>query len=96
MKKFKVLLVNPPNSVPQNSDFVINIFQPLGLAYVAAMLQQHKINVEILDALAQGFDQEHFLKHKKLVGLDYQTIKEKIIASNPDVVGIPFLSAFNP
>jgi len=88
MKKFKVLLVNPPNSVPQNSDFVINIFQPLGLAYVAAMLQQHKINVEILDALAQGFDQEHFLKHKKLVGLDYQTIKEKIIASNPDVVGI--------
>lgn len=88
MKKFKVLLVNPPNSVPKNSDFVINIFQPLGLAYVAATLFQHKINVEILDALAQGFDQTHFLKGRKIIGLDYQTIKEKITASNPDIVGI--------
>jgi len=88
MKNLKVLLINPPNSVPKNSDFVINIFQPLGLAYVAATLQQHKINVEILDALAQGFDQEHFFKQKKIIGLDYKTIKEKIVASEPDIVGI--------
>ena len=64
MKNPKVLLINPPNSIPQNSDFVINIFQPLGLAYVAAMLQKNNINVEILDALALGFDQEHRLGKK--------------------------------
>ena len=88
MKNPKVLLINPPNSIPQNSDFVINIFQPLGLAYVAAMLQKNNINVEILDALALGFDQEHRLGKKKLIGLNYQNIKQKIQASNPDIVGI--------
>jgi len=56
-KKFKVLLINPPNSIPVDSDFVVNIFQPLGLAYIAASLEAHNIPVEIYDTLALGFDQ---------------------------------------
>lgn len=88
MSKIKVLFIHPPNSIPLNSNFVINIYQPLGLAYVAAMLQKHKIKTEILDALALGFDREHLLSNKKLIGLSYRDIEKKIRASNPDIVGI--------
>lgn len=84
----KILLINPTNSVDIKSDFIVNIFQPIGLAYVAAMLEKHKYKVEILDALAQGFDNEKIIKNKRVIGLDYQTIKEKIIKFNPDIVGI--------
>jgi len=88
MKHFRVLLINPPNSVPIKSNFVINVFQPLGLAYVASSLEKHKYSVEIFDALALGFDQEKIIASRKVIGADYQTIKNKIIDYRPDLVGI--------
>jgi len=88
MKHFRVLLINPLNSVPVKSTFVINLFQPLGLAYVAASLEKNKYPVEILDALALGFDQEKIIGSKKVIGLSYQAIKNKIIDYRPDLVGI--------
>jgi len=88
MKKYRVLLINPPNSIPKNSDFVINLFQPLGLAYVAASLEKNNYPVEIYDALALGFDQEKIVGSRKIIGLGYSTIKKKIISFKPDIVGI--------
>lgn len=88
MKKYRILLINPPNSIPKNSDFIINLFQPLGLAYIAASLEKNNYPVEIFDTLALGFDQEKITSSRKIIGLDYQTIKRKIIDYHPDVIGI--------
>ncbi len=88
MKKYRVLLINPPNSIPRNSNFVINLFQPLGLAYVAASLEKNNYPVEIYDTLALGFDQEKIVGSRKIIGLDYPTIKKKINAYHPDIIGI--------
>lgn len=88
MKEFRVLLINPTNSIPINSDFVINIFQPLGIAYIGAMLKKNNINVKIIDALAEGFDIETIIDQRRIIGLKYQTIKDKIKKYNPKIVGI--------
>lgn len=84
----KILLINPPNSVEDKSDFVVNIFQPLGLAYIAAVLEKNKYKVKILDALALGFANERVINGKRVVGLSYSEIKKRIKAFRPDLVGI--------
>jgi anaerobic magnesium-protoporphyrin IX monomethyl ester cyclase len=84
----KVLLINPTNSVDINSNFVINIFQPLGIAYLAGILKKNKIKVKIIDALAEGFETETIIGNRKVTGLKYETIKKKVHKFNPQIVGI--------
>ena len=93
-KKFKVLLINPPNSIPVDSDFVVNIFQPLGLAYIAASLEAHNIPVEIYDTLALGFDQERIVGDQKIIGLSYSEITKKIKKYQPNLIGIAIPFSF--
>ena len=88
MKHLRVLLINPQNSVPLKSNFTVNIFQPIGLAYVASILEKNNYPVEILDALALGFDKEKIVGNKKIIGLNYNEIRKKVVDYNPDVVGI--------
>ena len=84
----KILLINPTNGIPINSSFVVNIFQPLGLAYVAASLKKHKYKVQILDALALDFENETIRGDRTIIGMDYEAIKKRIKKYNPDIVGI--------
>lgn len=84
----KILLINPTNSVNTKSDFTVNIFQPLGLAYIAAILEHNKYEVKILDALAEGFNNIRQIKNKKVIGMNYKDIKKTIKSFNPDIVGI--------
>lgn len=84
----RVLLINPPNSLEVGTDFKINVFQPIGLAYVAAMLEKNKIKVKILDALAEGFDRERVINGRKMIGLSYEEIAKVIKDYKPDVVGV--------
>jgi magnesium-protoporphyrin IX monomethyl ester (oxidative) cyclase len=93
-KNFRVLLINPPNSVPQNSDFVINLFQPLGLAYIASSLEKNNYPVEILDALALGYNQTRIFNKNKIIGLSDSEIKKKIIEFKPNLVGITIPFSF--
>lgn len=92
--KYKILLINPPNSVPVNSDFVVNIFQPLGLAYIAAVLKKNKYPTKILDALALGFDQEHRVDNHKIIGLPDTQIVKYIKKYQPNLVGITIPFSF--
>ena len=81
----KALLINP-SITTHGSDSPPNIFVPLGSAYIVAVLEKENYDVQIVDALAfgetkQGEDFVH-------TGLSDSTIRNRIIESKPDVVGI--------
>ncbi|MFQ5464365.1 MAG: B12-binding domain-containing radical SAM protein [Thermodesulfobacteriota bacterium] len=76
----KVLLVNPPYEgnintwTPESTNRAIGAQPPMGLAYVAAMLEKRGVEVSILDANAMG--------------LDAEGIRSRVARAAPDVVGV--------
>ena len=67
----RVALVNPPAI---KGVFHHHPYLPIGLAYLAAVLEQKGNEVLVLDCLASGIDQDQ--------------LKQKLAAFNPNVVGI--------
>ena len=82
----KVCLINPPLIVPRRWT-PPTIFQPLGLAYIAAVLEK-KHSVSILDACADGWKNFKVVDDQYYLGLDLNQIQEKIIKIKPEIVGI--------
>jgi len=82
----KVLLVNPPQTFYPGSDPPAGNL-PLGLMYIAAVLDKARYKVEILDAFITG---SSFRKNGDIitVGMPYEEIKEEIRRRKPDIVGI--------
>ncbi len=88
----KTLLINPPQTFFPGSDPpAANL--PLGLLYIAAVLDNAGYNVEILDAFMTDLP---FRKKGDIteVGMPYEKIREEIQRRKPDIVGIanPFTS----
>ena len=73
----KVLLIQP-NYFYQRKSGAWGVNPPLGLAYIAAVLEQNKIPVEILDANALNLSPQEVLSH--------------IEKSSPDIVGMSILT----
>jgi radical SAM superfamily enzyme YgiQ (UPF0313 family) len=67
----KVVLVNPP---PLQGVFHHHPYLPMGLAYLAAVIEEKGNQVTVLDCLAEGIDQNQ--------------LKQKLAMSTPDVIGI--------
>ncbi len=70
----KVLLINPPGKCYLTEDGSLEVKHctpPLGLAYLAANLEQHSYEVEILDILAEGYHQERFVDSFLIYGLSH-------------------------
>ncbi|MDO8717308.1 MAG: radical SAM protein [Dehalococcoidales bacterium] len=86
----RICLINPPHILFRESDF-LGPFQPLGLAYIAAVLEQNGYEVSILDALALGWDKYTTRGNHRLVGLPYDEITAYVQKVNPDIVGIAAL-----
>lgn len=84
----KVLFINPPNAVLAKWNFPLNIFQPLGIAYIAAVLENHGHQVKILDALALGWQNERVINGVKYLGLTQEQIAKEIKDFAPEIVGI--------
>ncbi len=84
----KVLLINPPQSTPEKCFFPLSVFMPMGLAYVAAVLEKNGIAVEILDALALGWRETRSSAGFETTGLSPEQILEHLQRVKPDVVGI--------
>ena len=76
--KPKVMLIFPPSLHCKPSRFIQNE-APLGLAYLAAVLEKYDYDVKILDCLALKFSPSQ--------------IADRIKAYRPDVVGISCLTA---
>jgi magnesium-protoporphyrin IX monomethyl ester (oxidative) cyclase len=82
----RICLVNPPQVIPIEWGDPF-IFQPLGLGYIAAVLEkQHK--VKIIDARAEGWKNVKKLGDRYYLGINYDDIGKEIKAFSPDVVGI--------
>jgi len=88
MPTYRILLVNPPH-IQKRGLYPRIVFEPLGLAYVAAFLERAGFDVAVLDAIGEGFD--HFCdldSERQLVGLPYDEIADHIRRFSPHVVGI--------
>lgn len=87
-KTEKVLLIQPP-AFCNNVRGDMNPNLPLGIAYIAAMLEKNGYSVKMLDAFIEGWFQETRVNENVLlVGLRFKDIKEIIADYAPDVVGI--------
>lgn len=82
----KVCLINPPQVLSIKYDRPY-IFQPVGLLYVAAALEQH-FTVEILDAALADWRNLKTVNGKYHLGLSFEQIAEEIRRRQPDIVGI--------
>lgn len=80
----KVLLIFPPISLKERYGRQIEglggVLPPLGLAYIAAVLEEQKYDVEILDAPA--------------LSLRAEQLPREVSARNPDLVGISAITPF--
>jgi anaerobic magnesium-protoporphyrin IX monomethyl ester cyclase len=94
----RVLLIQPPLVVHTDlSSEPKGIHPPIGLGYLAAVLES-KYEVQILDSIAEGFDTEIEIDHRRFrYGLSYEQIRRKIEEFKPEVVGVAngFSSGFN-
>lgn len=82
--KIKILLINPPITT-QGSDSPKNFFVPLGLAYIASVLESEGYEPSIFDALAGDTENGNGFVRK---GLSKNAIQNYLIEKSPDVVGI--------
>ena len=86
--KPKTLLINPPLTGMLVSQIDMSI-EPLGLAYIAAVLEQNGYEVDILDALALGNEQLEKLPEGRIrVGLTEAQIASYVENFAPGIVGI--------
>jgi radical SAM superfamily enzyme YgiQ (UPF0313 family) len=73
----KVLLINPPY-VNSKYKFIGLVAPPLGIAYIAAVLEEGGVDVKIIDAAA--------------LEMEWDTLKKEIENYSPDVVAITALT----
>lgn len=73
----KVLFVNPPQTASKYK-FMGVIATPLGIAYMAGVLQENNIDVEILDASAED--------------MDFKDVEKELLKRKPDLVALTALT----
>lgn len=82
----KVLLINPPNSMPVDS--VRRIGEPLGLLYIGAMLKKHGFQVDVFDMACQGYDNCQLKDGYVTYGSSLADLKKKVKEFQPDLIGV--------
>lgn len=84
----KILLVFPPITIPCGA--MKRCVPPLGLCYIAAVLRKEGFDVSIFDTVVEGYDAESANEDNSLMtyGLDTDSIRKRIEAEKPDIVGI--------
>jgi magnesium-protoporphyrin IX monomethyl ester (oxidative) cyclase len=86
----RILLVQPPYTFEKDIPLIVEM--PLGLCYIASVLRKKGFEVQILDALAEGYKNTKYVdRNRVLVGLDDNRIKKKVKKFKPDVVGVSCL-----
>ena len=73
----KVLFVNPPQTASKYKSMGV-IAPPLGIAYMAGVLQENNIDVEILDASAED--------------MDFKDVEKELLKRKPDLVALTALT----
>lgn len=81
----KVLLINPPNNLNRvlgKANVFVSRIEPMGLLYIAGVLEKHGYQVKILDAFVEN--------------CDLKQIGDFISGYDPEVIGITCLTAAGP
>lgn len=97
MKKIKkILLIDPPVTRPHDFSAArcrVSVFPPLGLAYIAAVLEKKGYEVVIVDALLEGIEAGERDQAEGLYryGLSDEELAKRIQTAKPDVIGISCL-----
>jgi magnesium-protoporphyrin IX monomethyl ester (oxidative) cyclase len=83
----KVCLINPPWKITQG--LATDVYQPIGLAYIASYLRKFGHEVRIIDAIPEGWKQGG-----KYWGLTPAQVVSRIGRMEPDLIGmsVPFSS----
>lgn len=88
MKIKKAILFIPPAFVPKDG-IDINPLPPLGLGYIAAIMEKYGIEVKIFDCLIEGWDcREDFDSQVLRIGSSFEEVKNIILKFQPDIVGV--------
>lgn len=88
MKIAKILLIAPP-ALTFKTYRDINPLPPMGLGYIASVLERMGIEVRILDCLLRGWNHEEEIDNLLIrIGLSDLEIKNIISDFEPDLVGI--------
>lgn len=82
----KILLINPPQTFYPGSDLPAGNL-PLGLMYIAAVLEKAGHKAEILDAFMTDISVRRFGDTAE-IGMTYEKITNEIRQRKPDIVGI--------
>lgn len=90
MKNYKIkniLLLIPPCTLPAGRIKVAT--PPLGVMYIAAVLEKEGYHVEVLDSSVEGYFNEVKINQRDVrYGLSFEAIKDRISKSSPDLIGI--------
>lgn len=70
----KVLLIKPPLTLPRNFKGIARFFPPIGLGYIAAVLEKNGHEVKILDAGIEKWNKKRDKLHQKYQLISYETI----------------------
>jgi len=84
----KILLINPPITRPIRETEPVGGTPPLGLAYLAAVLEKENYEVKILDALTLGNTNITRFGEFYRAGLSKDDIKKYVENFEPNIVGI--------
>ncbi|MDP2923766.1 MAG: radical SAM protein [Candidatus Omnitrophota bacterium] len=88
MKIKKALLFIPPAFTAKNG-IDINPLPPLGLGYIAAVLESRDIDVKIYDCLIEGWDKREDIDNETIrIGSPVNEIERVIAEFQPDIVGV--------
>src|SRR4030042_2038110 len=88
MKKIKKALLFIPPAFTFKDYLDINPMPPLGLGYLGAVLENHGIEVKIVDCLIEGWNNRVEVGDDIIrIGLSLEQIREIIKAYGPDIVG---------
>ena len=86
----KILLIVP--HIFELKDNKLNLPPPLGVAYLAAVLEQHHYTVKILDLAAEDFARREDAPHNcVMVGISYEETEKRIREFQPDMLGVSCL-----
>ncbi len=82
----KVLFINP--NVTVQKDCIRRLVTPLGILYIAAVLERHGYKVTVVDCPCEGYNNVVEKEDYVIYGLSEAQIKDRIKEVNPDFVGI--------
>ena len=87
----RILLLYPPHSSLLEEGYFVHKSPPLGLAYIAAVLQEAAHEVKAIDCVIENWKQRVWDGDYYQIGLSWEELKGRIQRAKPDIVGISCL-----